>query len=260
MSTAELNERLTVLEEYLAPLAVEQYQGTFLIKVPEWLGQQILSSSSGSIIGESSLLEPGKPCDLHLDPSLAGDKPVQFNLKVSQAVNPANTFMLTSQPQSTAIAQVRQAMHAIPTRSDAYRQIAQSRTAAASNVNADRRTVLDDRSAKPVGNVHMFKLASATNSPETGTAKRSAQLPHSLRAQAATPNESLTSEELVMKLLVEEDLGWNLQNFMKKFKDAGGSGLNLVQLKAKLTEICDYARRGEDSHPKYYLKLEYKST
>ena len=258
-------ERQTILEDYIAPLAADNSQETFLVKVPEWLGQQILSSARGSVLGESVLLQPGTSCDLHLNPDLSAGKPSQFNLKVSQAVNPANTFMVTSETQSASISQIRQAMHALPTRSDAYKRISQSRAHAASSATTERRTVLDDgqqSKLSALGTVQMFKLASNPQTESLSNIKKNSKpvLPHSLRAQTSAPGDALSAEDLVMKLLVDDDVGWNVQNFMKNFKDAGGSGLNLVQLKAKLAEICEYTRRGEDSHPKYYLKLEYKTT
>ena len=126
----------------------------------------------------------------------------------------------------------------------------------------------DTKTYDSLGSVQMFRLANAKAQPDHATRQNqsnlsSMTLPHALRAQQATATatvkDNLSPDEHVMKILVSEDIGWNLQNFMKKFKENGGSGLNLVQLKAKLADICDYARRGEDSHPKYYLKLEYKN-
>jgi len=255
---AESPERLSVVEDYHVPLNIDSRNDTFLIKVPEWLGQQILNAPSGTFLGESESL-----ASFRLHPSLAGDKPNVFNLKISQAIKPSETFLFAADSEVVTVGNISQAMHAIPTRSDAYRQISQARSAASAASGAERRTVIANRdlNVSPHGSVHMFKLAnSSTPMSDSRRGVKPAILPHQVRAQASTSlAENLSSEELIMKLLVAEDIGWNLQNFLKKFKDAGGSGLNLVQMKSKLFEICDYGRRGEDSHPKYYLKMEYKT-
>ena len=60
-----------------------------------------------------------------------------------------------------------------------------------------------------------------------------------------------------METLVNRDQGWPLQQLSRALKELGVSA-PMAQLKAKLLEICDYQRRGEDTHPKYYLKSEYK--
>ena len=259
MSIVDSPERQTIVEEYLAPLNLEQStSGMFLIKVPEWLGKQILSAPTGTVIGESSVLTPGQPADLRVNPEITLDKPNEFSLRTSQAVNPANSFLLSTHPQSASITPVSQGMHAIPTRTAAYKKVTHLRATTAFAASSERKTIIaqpGDSILSPHGAVHMFKLAGHSPVEQTRR-KQPATLPH-LRAQSS--NNEIAPEELVMKLLVEEDNGWNLQNFMKRFKDAGGSGLNLVQLKSKMTEICDYTRRGEDSHPKYYLKLEYKN-
>jgi hypothetical protein len=261
-------EKSTLIDEYSAPISVDSRQESFLVKVPEWLGKEIMSAAPGAIIGQSSILTQGLTnAELHLRPEIALSKPNSFNLRISQAVNPVNTFLVATKPEETSMTNIVQGMHALPTRdSKAYREIAHARAETAHSAALERKTILEDASVtRPAvqGNVHMFKLATPTP-PETPSAKRSRGagdvLPHSLRAKEATQNESNESpEEIVMRILVEEDVGWNLQNFMKKFKESRGHGLNLVQLKAKLIDICDYTRRGDDSFPKYYLKAEYKN-
>ena len=65
-------------------------------------------------------------------------------------------------------------------------------------------------------------------------------------------------DDILMSILVEQDVGWALQQLAKTVKEQGAVSVNMAQLKTKLLDICVYQRRGEDTHPKYYLKAEYK--
>ena len=258
MIKSEQQEPPEVVEEYIGGLKIEK-RNAFLVKVPEWLGEKILGLASGTEIGESSTLQPGAVAQLQISSSIAGDKPSDFNLSLSHAVVPGNTFSFcTADSQATALP-LRQAYHAIPARTASYKSLTKDRATAAASAAVASRTIIDDRDALTASNqqVQMFRLAQEPAA--SPTAKRSKtgaiqSLPHHARAGAQPTN----NEELIMRILVSDDTGWNLQNFAKKFKESGGTSLNQAQLKQKLSEICDYIRREDDSHPKYYLKVEYK--
>jgi hypothetical protein len=83
------------------------------------------------------------------------------------------------------------------------------------------------------------------------------ELPQNERRQAANAAPAKNLDDVLMSILVNDDKGWPLQQLSKAVKETGVSA-PMAQLKAKLLEICVYQRRGEDTHPKYYLKGEYK--
>ncbi len=83
------------------------------------------------------------------------------------------------------------------------------------------------------------------------------EMPQAESRQAAALSPARNLDDALMHILVNRDTGWPLQQLSKAVKETGVS-VPMNQLKTKLLEICVYQRRGEDTHPKYYLKSEYK--
>ena len=255
-----------LVDEYVANLHLDR-RSVYLVKVPAWLGERILSCSPGTELGESTGLGPGQVCQFIANASLTEGKPDTFQLNISQAISPSTTFAIGASSPAVALS-LRQAYHALPTRSESYKKMTKERAALAASSNVDRRTIEDDRDALTASrpNVQMFKLGSSqeTQQPEGSPSTKRARvsttlpsLPHLNRA-VANSSERPDTDELIMRILVGEDQGWNLQTFSKRFKDAGGMGLNQAQIKTKLVDVCDFVRRGEDPQPRYYLKAEFK--
>lgn len=242
----------------------------FLIKMPQWIAETIASSNPGTQIGLSQditgVLEAGEELRLILKQTKAqSSQPSEYALSLPVASQ--NLRVLETSGSTTSVSRVTSTIHMIPKRDQKYANLLKERLNQA-DISHQHRTVHNEEDFSTSRTaVKLFQRPEAvpdTTSPESAggrNAKRIRaldELPQrESRAAGISAASPLTLDDALMETLVNRDEGWPLQQLSKVLKDKGVSA-PLAQLKAKLLEICVYQRRGEDAHPKYYLKSEYK--
>lgn len=252
--------------------------------MPSWLAAAINSAESGSEVGFSYPLESSKDTRsvgvtdhrLVLTNSIgeaSGSRPVEYGISLPASVQ--NLNVIEMQESVAILAPVSANIHLLPKRDQQYAALLKDRLVSAGAVNQHRTLLNEQHYQESRGSVKLFQRPSeadhvvdmivaspesATSSVRGGVGKRLRSLddlPQHETKLAKTMTKVRAVDDIIMEILVNKDSGWPLMQLSKAVKDAGGT-ITTVQLKAKLLEICTYQRRAEDSHPKYYLKSEYK--
>ena len=251
---------------------------TFLVKLPSWIGETILSSPPGTHIGSSHDIQ-----EFFESHSSNGNDELRLVLKQGRAKTSHPNEYAISLPSSqqhlrlmetsdstTIVSKVESTIHMIPKRDEKYSALLRERTSQADVSKLHRTVENEDEYAMSRTAIKLFQRAEPdietsqplpVSSPESvirSSAKRNRQLdelPH--RESRGVASTSISLDDALMETLVSNDQGWPLQQLSKALKEKGVSA-PMSQLKTKLLEICVYQRRGEDTHPKYYLKGEYK--
>ena len=248
---------------------------TYLVKLPEWIAEAIGSCQPGTEIGILNQIDqdmnPSGSANmgsstLSLTPDFVagiGDRPSEY--KLSATAYPEDLRVFQSAGSSTSLSRVRSVVHAYPTRGATYTALLKGRLTL-SDIRKQHRTVHNDDDYSASRNAKLFlrpdasdtaALPSPTPSVQSKRVRGLDDLPQRQVARGAQGSAAPSLEDGLMAILVERDEGWPLQQLSKALKDKGVSA-PMPQLKEKLIEICVYERRGEDSHPRYYLKSEYK--
>jgi hypothetical protein len=278
----EMNEGSSAFDSLLRLEEIDSCNA-FLVKMPQWIADYISSSASGTEIGFSQDLMG------YLSPEASDSPKEELRLVVSSSrkskvatsqvseygisvpsLSECRLRVFETRGSSTLSTRVRSTLHLIPKRDEMYAEVLRDRMNA-SDVSKQHRTLHneEDYSTSRTA-VKLFQR------PESllESASRAAELPGSARAskrvrgldempqresrEAFSSGSSPKSlDDALMETLVHKDEGWPLQLLSRALKEKGVSA-PMAQLKAKLLEICVYQRRGEDTHPRYYLKSEYK--
>lgn len=260
----------------------EPEPNTFLIKMPQWIADTISNSAVGTEIGYSQDLMdyiskggdevPKEELRLVLSAKRPGKGgPAQASeYAISFPSSSQNLRVLETTGTTTLVTRVLSTMHVIPRRDALYATVLRDRINA-SDVSKQHRTIHNEEDFSTSRTaVKLFQRPESvpeTPSPDSADLSRASKRIRSLdempqresrQTLLSSPTSSSKSlDEVLMETLVHRDEGWPLQQLSKALKEKGVSA-PMAQLKAKLLEICVYQRRGEDSHPRYYLKSEYK--
>jgi hypothetical protein len=268
----------------LLKLADSRSETTFLIKMPSWIADKITNSPVNTEIGfsqdimaylsGSGPVTPEEPLTLVLSSSGPKQKsttsqPSEYSISLSSSSQNLRVFETSG--STTFAKSVRSTMHVIPRRDEKYAEVLRERMAA-SDASRKHRTIHneEDYSTSRTA-VKLFQRPdpSASEEPLSSPNSDNSRISKRLRGLDEMPQresrEGVFSssgsprslDDALMETLVQRDEGWPLQQLSKALKDKGVSA-PMAQLKAKLLEICVYQRRGEDTHPRYYLKSEYK--
>jgi hypothetical protein len=253
--------------------------------MPQWIADALQNSHPGSEIGyshdisKSFSTDDGNSdnSDMRLvlsNASLGGDdKPGEYGLSLPNSAQ--NLWVFHGKGDSTEGHKAMGTVHMIPKRDEKYTNLLKQRLSKA-DISVQHRTLHDEASHDTLrGAVHLFQRPSeadvkpqsyptagspdsqASSSRVSKRMKSLDELPQNERRQASNVGATKSLDDVLMSVLVNDDKGWPLQALSKAVKDAGVSA-PMAQLKTKLLEICVYQRRGDDTHPKYYLKGEYK--
>jgi hypothetical protein len=200
-------------------------------------------------------------------------KPSEYGMALPNTSQ--NLWIFQGDSSSKSVSRAAGTAHMIPKRDSKYSAILKERLNRA-DLTVQHRTQHDEVDHDNLrGSVHLFQRPSAeeterskslsmlAGSPDSQASSRVSkrmkaldEMPQQESRQASAPS-ARNLDDAIMQILVNRDTGWPLQQLSKAVKEAGAS-VPMAQLKAKLLEICVYQRRGEDTHPKYYLKSEYK--
>jgi hypothetical protein len=252
------------------------------VKVPAWMSSTILSASAGTEIGYSY------PIDISADRAIGertdtrlvvvdgfgnDSKSHAREYGVSVPAASHNLHVFETHGSGTICEGVASTLHLLPKRDQVYSTLLKERLANAGSHTQHRTLHNEQGYVESRGSVKLFQRPSESDhiteriagSPDSGSSSvrgskrlRSLdELPQREKQQSAPPQSNKTVDDVIMEILVKTDSGWPLMQLSKAVKEAGAT-VSTVQLKAKLLDICVYQRRGEDSHPRYYLKNEYK--
>ena len=248
---------------------------TFLIKMPQWIADSIAESAPGTEIGFSHdiLSHIGVDAsnareELRLVVSKpSNNQPAEYGLSVPPVAQNSRVFRCGD--SSTAVSRVHANVHMMPKRDEKYASLLKERLEQAEQSNQHRTVHNEEDYSVSRSSVKLFQRPDATpeatdsaGSPESvgrGTKRIRAldELPQRETRGSPRSTEPLSLDDALMETLVNRDEGWPLQQLSKALKEKGVTA-PMAQLKGKLLDICVYQRRGEDTHPKYYLKSEYK--
>lgn len=262
----------------LLRLSEAHSENVYLVKLPQWIGETILSSQPGTHIGSSHDI---KKC--FVTSSSAGHDELRLVVKQNRAKSshpneyaislPSsqhNLRLMETSDSTTIVSKVGSTIHMIPKRDEKYSALLKERSFQADTSKSHRTVENEDEYAMSRTAIKLFQRAepdfdtsqplpaSSQESVIRSSAKRNRQLdelPH--KESRGVVSTSVSLDDALMETLVNNDQGWPLQQLSKALKERGVSA-PMNQLKSKLLEICVYQRRGEDTHPKYYLKGEYK--
>jgi hypothetical protein len=239
-----------ILEDWTVAVAARSRQGVFLVKVPEWVSEALLAAPEGDVVGHSDEVVIGNSVRRSFRFELTSQSASEFTAMATAGTNIDNLDIFVASEHAAVAAECQGVFNALPIRDAAYKELVRSRAEKSEMDKLNKRkTVLDQRPVtEPAAhNVQMFKYGAAEGGTKRGKGIKGALL-----------RSNLSMEELTMSILVAEDIGWNINQFARRLKEAGGYGVGLKQLKQILTDICEFARRNDDAHPKYYLKPEFK--
>jgi hypothetical protein len=233
---------IETLEQWSLPLEPSSSANSvYLIKVPEWASELLLSAPEHSVVGSSDDGEPKKSFRFNITSAFS------FTAMTSSATFPSSLSVIETRESSAVVRDCAGVFAAVPVRDAAYLALTRSRIDKAEQ-QRQRKTVLDSRPLTEPSThiVQMFKYHKDEGSHKAKQLK------------ATKAGTKLSVEELSMSIVVAEDVGWNVQGFARKLKETGAWGVGLKEVKRVLCEICDLVRRGDDTHAKYYLKREFK--
>ncbi len=255
---------------------------SYLIKVPQWMSETISKAPEGTEIGYSyslagAMSTPPSTEEVRLvvtsgDMSGVG-KPSEYGMSLPNTAQ--NLWIFQGDDSSKSVFRAVGTAHMIPKRDPKYSAVLKERLNRA-DLAVQHRTQHDETDHDNLrGSVHLFQRPSAeetdrsktismlAGSPDSQASSRVSkrmksldEMPQQESRQASIPSVR-NLDDALMHILVNRDTGWPLQQLSKAVKEAGAS-VPMAQLKAKLLDICVYQRRGDDTHPKYYLKSEYK--
>ncbi len=251
--------------------------------MPSWLASTIKSSQPGTEVGYSYPLDNtpefqgNGTADKHrlvLTKSFgesSTSRPAEYGISIPASVQ--NLSVIEMHESVAKVTPVAANIHLLPKRDQQYAAILKDRLLNAGAQNQHRTLLNQENYQESRGSVKLFQRPSEADhavdmlvgSPDSGTSsvrgskrlRNLDELPQHETKLAATGKKPRVVDDIVMEILVNKDSGWPLMQLSKAVKDAGGT-VTTAQLKAKLLDICVYQRRGEDHHPKYYLKSEYK--
>ena len=247
--------------------------------MPQWIAEHISKSQAGTEIGYShdvnTLLGESTPDsrDIRLVLTSAGagtaiSRPTEYGISLPNGAQ--NLRVFESNDTNTACNRVDSTLHMIPKRDAQYTAILKERLNQADSTKQHRTQHNEESYDVSRGSVKLFQrqpdmvidTAGSPGSQESvsriGKRIRTLdELPQRESRAASSAGATRSLDDALMEILVNKDSGWPLQQLSKAVKDAGVSA-PMAQLKTKLLEICVYQRRNEDTHPKYYLKSEYK--
>ena len=236
--------------------------GTFLVKLPQWLAESIRTSKPGTTIGLSHDIKEylNTAPEIREELRLAVKQGISISAQPSEYAltlpNAQQQLRLIESSESTSVvSKVSSTIHMIPKRDEKYAALLKERLAQTDSAKHHRTVENEDEYATSRTAVKLFQRVES--SPESvGKPKKIRELDE-LPQSTSRPSQAASLDDVLMETLVNNDQGWPLQQLSKALKDRGVTA-SMSQLKAKLLEICTYQRRGEDTHPKYYLKSEYK--
>ena len=249
---------------------------TYLIKMPQWIADSIAEGAPGTEIGFSHdiLSHIGGDAshskeELRLVVSKPSkNQPAEYGLSVPPVAQNSRVFRCGD--SSTAVSRVHANVHMMPKRDEKYATLLKERLEQAEQSNQHRTVHNEEDYSVSRSSVKLFQrpdaatteVTESAGSPEyveRGTKRIRAldELPQRETRGSPRSTEVLSLDDALMETLVNRDEGWPLQQLSKALKEKGVTA-PMAQLKAKLLDICVYQRRGEDTHPKYYLKSEYK--
>jgi hypothetical protein len=255
----------------------------YLLKVPQWMSETISESAPGTEIGYSypiagAMSTPPSTEEVRLvvtaEAMNGAGKPAEYGMSLPNTSQ--NLWVFQGDDTSKDVFRASGTAHMIPKRDQKYSAVLKERLSR-SDLSVQHRTQHDETSHDSLrGAVHLFQRPSteeaersksipllagspdsqASSSRVSKRMKALDEMPQQESRQAAFPPVA-NLDDALMHILVNRDTGWPLQQLSKAVKETGVS-VPMAQLKSKLLEICVYQRRGEDTHPKYYLKSEYK--
>ena len=254
---------------------------TYLVKLPQWIAEAVNKVETGTEIGFSHDIEDaiGAPASGNDDirlvlTSAPGDgrsnRPSEYGLTIPGAGHQAIRVFETFSGRSDMSA-VSTTVHVIPRRDEKYTALLRDRLGQADTSKQHRTLHNEEDYAKSRMSVKLFQRHGETSSPDVGGGTPESAMNASSRSKKIRGLDEMpqmerrsmalvggkTLDDVLMGVLVENDDGWPLQQLMRTVKDRGVVA-SMSQMKAKLLEICVYQRRNDDTHPKYYLKSEYK--
>jgi hypothetical protein len=246
----------------LLKLTDTEGSGTFLVKLPQWLAESIRSSKPGTTIGLSHDIKeylttaPENREELRLAVKQGKARATQPSEYALTSPNAQQQLRLIESSETTSVvSKVSSTIHMIPKRDEKYTTLLKERLAQTDHTKHHRTVENEDEYATSRTAVKLFQRVES--SPESiGKPKLIRELDE-LPQSTSRPAQAGSLDDVLMETLVNNDQGWPLQQLSKAMKDRGVTA-SMSQLKAKLLEICTYQRRGDDTHPKYYLKSEYK--
>lgn len=248
------------------------------------MSDTILKSEPGTEIGYSypitGALESNEPKDevrlVVTSREMTGTgKPSEYGISLPNTAQ--NLWIFQGNSASKNVIRANGTAHIIPKRDQRYSAILKERLSRV-DLAVQHRTQHDEVVHDNLrGSVHLFQRPSqedadrsksipmlagspdsqASSSRVSKRMKALDEMPQAESRQAAALSPARNLDDALMHILVNRDTGWPLQQLSKAVKETGVS-VPMNQLKTKLLEICVYQRRGEDTHPKYYLKSEYK--
>ena len=253
------------------------------MKVPNWMSETISASAPGTEIGFSypiagAMTATPSAQEVRLvvtaeDMNGAG-KPAEYGMSLPNTSQ--NLWVFQGDDSSKNAFRTDGTAHMIPKRDQKYSAVLRDRLSRV-DLSMQHRTRHDETNHDSLrGSVHLFQRptteeaersksipilagspdSQASSSRVSRRMKALDEMPQQESRQAAVPAVR-NLDDALMHILVNRDTGWPLQQLSKAVKETGVS-VPMAQLKSKLLEICVYQRRGEDTHPKYYLKSEYK--
>ena len=242
--------------------------------MPQWVATAISTAEPGTEIGYShnidSYLLPDEVMDEELRlvlssiPSDTGaPRPSEYSLSAPSTAHQTLRILQTS-GSICKLSKVSTNLHMIPKRDEKYGSMLRERLIEA-DVKKQHRTLHNDQDyAQSIMSVKLFQRHG--DSPDSTADVSIAARSRKLKSLDELPQTQIRGnsgaaksfDDVLMSVLVERDIGWPLQQLTKAVKDQGVASVSMAHMKTKLLEICQYQRRGDDTHPKYYLKAEYK--